>query len=80
MNNLIKRVEAITELKAKVKYVEKQKGDVRDTWADVNKAKKELRWMPRINIYTGLERYICISRGHHGGYAWERVVNIPNLR
>jgi nucleoside-diphosphate-sugar epimerase len=71
VNDLIKRVEAITELKAKVKYVEKQKGDVRDTWAEVNRAKKELRWMPRTNIYTGLERYIGISPGHHGDYARE---------
>ena len=42
----------------KVKYIEKQKGGVGDTLADVNKAKKELGWMPMINIYKGLEKYI----------------------
>ena len=42
----------------KVKYIEKQKGDVGDTLADVNKAKKELGWMPMLNIYKGLEKYI----------------------
>ena len=41
-----------------MKYIEKQKGDERDTLADVNKANKELRWMAMINIYKGLEKYI----------------------
>jgi len=42
VNDLIERMEDIIEKKAKVKYIEKQKGDVRDTLADVSKAKKEL--------------------------------------
>jgi len=37
-----------------VKYIEKQKGDVKDTLANVSKTKKELGWMPMINIYKGL--------------------------
>ncbi len=51
-------VEEITGKIAKIKYIEKQKGDVRDTLADVSKIKKELGWMPMINIYKGLERHI----------------------
>ena len=37
-NDLIEKIEEITELKAKVNYIEKQKGDVKDTLADVSKA------------------------------------------
>jgi len=40
VNELIKRIEDITEKKAKIKYIGKQKGDVKDTWADVSAAKK----------------------------------------
>jgi len=42
VNELIELMDNIIGKKAKVKYIEKQKGDVRDTLADVSKAKKEL--------------------------------------
>ncbi len=58
VNKLIKRTEEITGREAKVRYMAKQKGDVRDTWADVSKAKEELGWTPMINIYKGLEKYM----------------------
>ena len=58
VNELINEIEKIVGNKAKIKSIEKQKGDVRDTWADVSKAQKELGWMPRINIYKGLDNYI----------------------
>jgi nucleoside-diphosphate-sugar epimerase len=35
-------IEKLVENKARVEYIEKQKGDVRDTWADVNRTKREL--------------------------------------
>ena len=43
---------------AKVKYVETQKGDVKDTLADTSKAKGLLDWNPKINISEGLKRYV----------------------
>jgi len=58
VNALIDEIEKIVGKKAKIKYIENQKGDVRDTRADVSKAKKVLGWMPMINIYKGLERHI----------------------
>ena len=43
-----------------MKYVEKQKGDVGDTLADVSKAETKLNWNPKIkvNINKGLRKYI----------------------
>lgn len=43
-----------------MKYVEKQKGDVGDTLADVSKAEAKLNWNPKIkiNINKGLRKYI----------------------
>ena len=58
VNDLIGMMENIIGRRAKVKYVEKQKGDVRDTLADVNKAEEMLSWNPKININKGLRKYI----------------------
>ena len=58
VNVLINEIEKIVENKAMVKYIEKQKGDVRDTLADVSKARKELKWKPKTGITEGLERFI----------------------
>jgi|Deesub1362B_J571_1020462.scaffolds.fasta_scaffold01834_3 UDP-glucose 4-epimerase len=58
INEVIRILEELTGLKAKVKYIEKQKGDVRDTYADISKAKKELGYNPRVDIKEGLKREI----------------------
>ena len=58
VNELIEKIEELVDKKADIKYIEKQKGDVRDTWADVSKAKEILHWVPKVNINSGLERFI----------------------
>ena len=58
VNELIKIMEDIIGKKARRKNVEKQKGDVRDTWADVSKAKEELRWMPKVEIEEGINKFV----------------------
>ena len=58
VNELINEIEKIMEKKAKIKYIEKQKGDVRDTLADVSKANKELKWMPKVKIEEGLRKFV----------------------
>ncbi len=58
LNNLIRLLEEITCKKSKIKYVETQKGDVRDTLADTTKIKELLGWKPEINIKEGLRRQV----------------------
>ncbi|MDI6896910.1 NAD-dependent epimerase/dehydratase family protein [Methanocella conradii] len=58
VNDLMERIEATLRKKARVRHVEKQKGDVENTWADVSKAKALLSWQPEIGISRGLARYI----------------------
>jgi UDP-glucose 4-epimerase len=58
VNDLIKTIEGVLQKKARVRLVEKQKGDVRDTWADVSKAKKVLTWQPGVNIEEGVKRFV----------------------
>jgi UDP-glucose 4-epimerase len=58
VNALIEEIEKLIGKEAKIKYIEKQKGDVRDTWADVSEAREKMRWKPRANIEEGLKKYI----------------------
>jgi nucleoside-diphosphate-sugar epimerase len=51
-------MEEMVDRKADIKYIEKQKGDVRDTWADVSKAREILHWVPKVNINNGFKRFI----------------------
>lgn len=58
VKDLIKEIEIITGKKAKINYMEKQKGDVRDTWADLSKTTLKLGWKPRFNIKEGLNEFV----------------------
>jgi nucleoside-diphosphate-sugar epimerase len=58
VNELIKQMEEMVDRKADIEYIEEQKGDVRDTWADVSKAREILHWVPKVNINSGLKRFI----------------------
>ena len=57
VNDLVTEIEKIVGNKARMKYIEKQKGDVLDTWADVSKAKEELNWKSKIGISEGLDLF-----------------------
>lgn len=58
VNDLIKEIEHISGSTANVKYVEKEKGDVKNTCADLNKINELLGWKPKIKIQDGLKSYI----------------------
>ena len=58
VNKLIKLLEEIIGKEAKIKHIEKQKGDVRDTLADTSKINNELNWKPRVKIEEGLKRFV----------------------
>jgi UDP-glucuronate 4-epimerase len=59
--SLLKVVEMmgrIMGIKPSVQHQEPQKGDVRDTWADVSKARDHLGYQPTTGIEEGLEKMI----------------------
>jgi UDP-glucose 4-epimerase len=58
VKQLIAEMEIIMGKKAKTNYIEKQKGDVENTWADTKKAHEILGWKPTIGISDGLRKYI----------------------
>ncbi len=57
VNELLGILEKVTGRGAVVKYIEKQKGDVKDTLADADKIGK-LGWKPRVGIEEGIRRFV----------------------
>ena len=58
VTDLIKLLEETTGEKARIKHIEKQKGDVRDTLADTGKISDELNWEPEIKVEEGLKWFV----------------------
>jgi nucleoside-diphosphate-sugar epimerase len=58
VNDTIAIIERVCERKAKKKYIEKQKGDVIHTAADISKAKKFLGYVPKYDIEKGIANQV----------------------
>jgi nucleoside-diphosphate-sugar epimerase len=58
VNRLINEIEKITGKKARIKYIEKQKGDVKNTEASLEKIETVLGWKPTTSITKGLKKYM----------------------
>lgn len=55
---LIQLIENFTGKKAKIKYMEEQKGDMKHTKADISRATETLKYTPRVKIEEGIKKYI----------------------
>ena len=58
VNEVIEILEKNLGIRAKVRYVKNQKGDVKHTYADISKARKILGYKPKIKIGEGLKKEI----------------------
>lgn len=58
VNELIRELEKNCNKPAKIQFVEQQKGDVKDTLADIQNAETELGWEPCVPIREGAKRYV----------------------
>jgi nucleoside-diphosphate-sugar epimerase len=47
------------------RFVDKEKGDVTDTWADTSRARDELGFMPRVGLEEGIRREIEWYRSYN---------------
>jgi UDP-glucose 4-epimerase len=56
VNDAIRIIEEITGEPAKVKYIEKQKGDANHTLADITKAQRILNYKTKVGIMEGLKK------------------------
>jgi len=62
INETLRLIESITNKSLKISYKDTQKGDVRQTQADISESKIQLKYEPRYDITTGLENeyeWIC---------------------
>jgi len=51
-------IEEIIGKKAVIDYKEQQKGDMKNTYADISKAKKMLGYLPEVKLNDGLKMEI----------------------
>ncbi|MCF7916965.1 MAG: SDR family oxidoreductase [Candidatus Omnitrophica bacterium] len=58
VNDLYRFLKELTKKDLEPEYLEQRPGDVRKTYADISKAKKELGWEPKINFKQGLEKTV----------------------
>ena len=56
VNDVLKTLETLSGKKLRITYQEFQKGDMRHTFADTDKAKKQLGYSPEITMERGLEK------------------------
>lgn len=55
---LIRMIKDAVGKEVLVKHIENQKGDVRDTYADVSKARKMIGYIPQVRMEEGIKRYV----------------------
>ncbi|MCR4324883.1 MAG: GDP-mannose 4,6-dehydratase [Candidatus Curtissbacteria bacterium] len=58
LNEFIETLEKLLSLKAVIKNMPMQNGDVENTWANIVKAKKLLGWEPKVQFTAGLTKYV----------------------
>ncbi|MFH0943536.1 MAG: GDP-mannose 4,6-dehydratase [Candidatus Beckwithbacteria bacterium] len=58
LNEFIRIVEELSGKKAVIKQQPRHPADVRQTYADIAKAKKLLNWQPKTDLETGMKRFI----------------------
>lgn len=56
LKDVFPHLEEICQKKIKIKWEERQKGDVLDTYAKIDKAQKDLGYSPQIELYQGLKK------------------------
>jgi len=58
MNSLIEKIEHLLNKKVIINSQPFHAADVDSTWANIDKAKKILKWTPEIDLYTGLKNTV----------------------
>ena len=56
--DLVSFLEEYTFKKAKLKFLPMQLGDVKITYADINKTKKMLNFKPKVSLKNGVEEFV----------------------
>jgi UDP-glucuronate 4-epimerase len=55
---MVRQLEEALGVKARLKFMPEQPGDVPQTWADLQKAGKILQYMPQTTFQDGLNQFV----------------------
>jgi nucleoside-diphosphate-sugar epimerase len=66
MNTVIGEIEKDLGKKAQIDQLDFHKADLKETWADIGKAKRLLDWEPKISFEEGISRTISWYRENIG--------------
>ncbi len=58
LNTIIKEIEKLLGKKAEFNFLPFHKADIKETWADISKAKKMLNWEPTIDVNEGIKKSV----------------------
>lgn len=72
LTTIINELEGLIGKKANFKNFEFHKADIKETWADISKAKRLLNWEPKVSITEGLK--LCVD-----GFKQHNILNIVEL-
>lgn len=71
LSTAIKLIEKYTGKKAKYKFNEFHKADIKATWADISKAKRLINWQPQVDLEEGIKRTVIWTKKN-----WKWLVDI----
>ena len=66
LERFIDLIEGFAGVKVKRKYVEAQKGDVTETFANINLLRKKINYTPQTEIEDGLESFVSWYKSYYG--------------
>jgi UDP-glucuronate 4-epimerase len=63
--DLIGHIERTTNRKAQVEFKDGPPGDVRETFADIARAKRDFGFAPKVSLEQGISRFVDWFRNYH---------------
>jgi UDP-glucuronate 4-epimerase len=64
--DFIATIERATNHKAAIEFADMQPGDVKETYADIEAARRDLGFSPKTSIADGIPRFVAWFREYHG--------------
>jgi len=74
LNLVIEKLEQLLGKKAIIEHKEFHKADIKSTWADIDKAGRQLGWQPQVSLDEGLAASVQWYRDH---LPWSREIILP---
>jgi len=71
LSEAISLIEKYSKRKAKLKYMEFDKADMKTTWADIKKAREVLNWQPQVSLEEGIKRTVAWTKDN-----WDLISKI----